>query len=440
MEVVAFGFPFGKALAPGRREYPAISVNIGHITSLRRKDGRLHQIQLDAALNPGNSGGPVLDKSGKVVGVVQAGVREGSGLNFAIPVSTVAGFVARPDVEFDPPLLGMSSIHKPVLFEARVTSLVPRADPVTVDLILKPSKGPERTYRMEAVGDKYRVTAVPVPLPPGALTLRLRAQFDNDTLSATVADRTFKAGQREVKFSDVRSVHLGAAPRVLLHEGKGIEGAISGLDAVPVRLGEQALSVNLAKALDVTFMPVTQSDQASCALLVKQSGDEVYRQSQSLTDQGLLKNRGFEAGLESWKTYTDDDRSRFEFDTDVAREGWQSFRLTAADSAQAVCYQEVMLKPGHWYRFSGWVRTRGLKSPGARVCGTYFISHGGGNTAIACGRNYAGDTEWTEVLITFQAPAGGLVRIHGVLAAWSKGTGTAWFDDLKLVEVSQPHR
>jgi hypothetical protein len=436
MEVVAFGFPFGTALAPGRREYPAISVNVGSITSLRRKDGRLHRIQLDAALNPGNSGGPVLDNSGKVVGVVQAGI-QGSLVNFAIPVSTVAGFVARPDIEFDPPLLGMSSIHKPALFEARVTSLLPSAAPLTVDLILKPSKGPERTHRMQAERDKYRVTAVPVPPPPGPLTLRLLAQFDNGKLEASTTDRPFNVGDHEMKVSDVLTVRLGAAPRVLLHDGKRVEGTVSGLDSVPVRLGEQTLSVNLAKAAEVKFLPVTQSDQVSCTLLVKQGDDEVFRQSQSLTDQGLLKNRGFEVGLEGWRTWSDNDRSQFEVDTDVAREGWKSLRLTAADSAEAVCYQEVMLKPEHWYRFSGWVRTRGLKSPGARLSGTYFISHGGGNTAIASGRNYAGDTEWTEVLIPFRAPASGMVRIHGILAAFGKGTGTAWFDDLKLVEVSQ---
>jgi S1-C subfamily serine protease len=102
MEVIAFGFPFGPALnasgdilSPNTRsgEYPNISINAGSITSLRRKDGCLNRIQLDAALNPGNSGGPVLDGNGKVIGVVVAGIR-GSGVNFAIPVSLVNRFVS----------------------------------------------------------------------------------------------------------------------------------------------------------------------------------------------------------------------------------------------------------------------------------------------------------------------------------------------------------
>src|SRR5262249_44894334 len=59
-ELIACGFPFGPALAR-QGEYPAISINVGSVTSLRRnKNDELHRIQLDAALNPGNSGGPVL--------------------------------------------------------------------------------------------------------------------------------------------------------------------------------------------------------------------------------------------------------------------------------------------------------------------------------------------------------------------------------------------
>jgi S1-C subfamily serine protease len=42
-------------------------------------------IQIDAALNPGNSGGPLLDESGSVVGIVFAGMPQYPGLNFAIP-------------------------------------------------------------------------------------------------------------------------------------------------------------------------------------------------------------------------------------------------------------------------------------------------------------------------------------------------------------------
>jgi WD40 repeat protein len=294
MEVIAFGFPFGRMLAPGRQQYPAISVNPGSITSLRRnQEGALSALQLDVAINPGNSGGPLLDKNGKVVGVVEAMVvtRGGSrtGVNFGIPVSAAARFVARPDFQFEPPLVGPNNMYRPVRFEARLVPILPAKAPYTVDLILKSPTGPERTLRMEAAGDnKYQVTALPLSPPSGPLTVRLMAQMPDGLLNGSAGDRVFKVGSRELKLSEIRSVQLGLQPRVLLRDGKTIEGAVTGLDAVPIRQGDQTRAVNLAKASELKFSPAAESDLLHYTLLVRQSGKEVLRHSATLLIHDLL--------------------------------------------------------------------------------------------------------------------------------------------------------
>jgi hypothetical protein len=168
-----------------------------------------------------------------------------------------------------------------------VTPLLPSAAPLTVELILRAGEDPEQTVRMEAEGDRYQVTAVPIPVRTGPQTLRLAARYDDATLEANTADRSFTIGGREVKLGEVQSLHSGTPSRVVLRNDETITGAVAGLEAVPVRLGEQTRSVNLSSATEVKISPAPEADRVGYTLVVRQGEKEIYRQREGLSDGEL---------------------------------------------------------------------------------------------------------------------------------------------------------
>jgi serine protease Do len=59
----------------------------GIISSLTHREDEIQYIQHDAALNPGNSGGPLVDMQGKIIGINTFIIQNGNSIGFSLPVS-----------------------------------------------------------------------------------------------------------------------------------------------------------------------------------------------------------------------------------------------------------------------------------------------------------------------------------------------------------------
>lgn len=79
----------------------AFTLTKGVISAKEREIGSQVYIQIDAAVNAGNSGGPLLDDSGRVIGVNTLKVSDNEGLGLSVPMTTVLGLLTENGVELD---------------------------------------------------------------------------------------------------------------------------------------------------------------------------------------------------------------------------------------------------------------------------------------------------------------------------------------------------
>ncbi len=96
--VQTLGFPYGRTLNIGRDSLdsvvPEITTTVGTVSALRTNEsGERRVLQIDANVNPGNSGGPVVNKDGYVVGVMRARLKDAQGIAFAIPINQAKSFI-----------------------------------------------------------------------------------------------------------------------------------------------------------------------------------------------------------------------------------------------------------------------------------------------------------------------------------------------------------
>lgn len=100
------------------------TVTAGILSSVRNIGDGFRVLQTDAAVNPGNSGGPLVNNTGQAVGVISFMLRSSQGLNFAIPINYVRDLLnnlhapvklGQMPHKINTPPIGPGSIRPPVV-------------------------------------------------------------------------------------------------------------------------------------------------------------------------------------------------------------------------------------------------------------------------------------------------------------------------------------
>ncbi|MDC3012982.1 trypsin-like peptidase domain-containing protein [Candidatus Pelagibacter sp.] len=103
-DIMTFGYPLAGQLSD------SVKLTRGIVSALSGIENNIGQIQIDAALQPGNSGGPVLNRKGEVVGIASAGLNKllmakkqqtiPENVNFAVASPIVANFLKSKKIKY----------------------------------------------------------------------------------------------------------------------------------------------------------------------------------------------------------------------------------------------------------------------------------------------------------------------------------------------------
>ena len=228
--VIAFGFPLTGALSQGG------NLTTGNVSALAGLRDDPKYIQVSAPVQPGNSGGPLLDGGGNVIGVITAkldalAVAKRTGdvpqnVNFAVRAEVLEGFLQTHKIPYDVAVTDSQLAVADVAEAAKQASVrvecspsgVPTSQPGTVRVspqLESPFPPPEVTGRPAVPGDamqeqmlqQVELTEVRTPYPGTAPALREMAVTNRSpysVLQITVGWLEGSARQCPASFSAYR--------------------------------------------------------------------------------------------------------------------------------------------------------------------------------------------------------------------------------------------
>jgi S1-C subfamily serine protease len=200
MTAYVLGFPLGAALAV--EGDPVVTVNKSTVAAVRKnKSGMPVYVQLQAGRNPGNSGGPVVDADGRLVGI-WVGSFEGTQIGLALAPPLLDGILKRTKANLETTTVKAGNDDIEIQFAIEVFDLLSEISGVR--LLYAPGK---KLAENPALLDSGEYAVI-----PDTLTLDLKGNGRRYTGRLTIGPRDMVDNQIPLQVAYVRrdgSVHYG---------------------------------------------------------------------------------------------------------------------------------------------------------------------------------------------------------------------------------------
>lgn len=212
------------------------TVTAGILSSVRDSGDGFKILQTDAAVNPGNSGGPLLNSNGQAIGVVSSKLRSAENLNFAIPINYARGL--------------MNVLHDPMTFEQMRGSLA-----ATPSGLPKSISSPSLKETLDWLREKLPLAVVQYSYvlggQPNSMTIRKKA-WNLDSCVAVIdsEQRSTRGKNADAGMSTLIVINRATVPLGEIIEGRVVtidnsKYSDSSEDFVFVRGDRQAYEVRL---------------------------------------------------------------------------------------------------------------------------------------------------------------------------------------------------
>jgi len=131
-----------------------------------------------------------------------------------------------------------------------------------------------------------------------------------------------------------------------------------------------------------------------------------------------------------WTTKSWQGAPTFEY-ASAGHAGSRSVSVASDSGADSAWQATVPVRPFARYRLSGWIRTENVVATTGRGALINVHALQGAQTAAVTGTQ-----DWTRVSVEFEVAGTDALEINCLLGGWGLATGRAWYDDLKLEQLS----